>query len=129
MNVKKRYLKTKDWVLNPFFLFKQKWKLAKLNVKDRKLARKDRCKARIKNIGKFIYLKYAKVKNSKNYDEFTTYSLAMFLTWLVLWFVVVCYKYGKFTILLGAGIAVTISLAQYYLEWYHALRKKYRGTK
>ena len=98
----------------PFFNFRNWYKLKILRFKDKKL-----------KIDKFIYEKVANVKNHKYYDEVMEYVLVVFLTWIIFWFVVVCYKYGKYTILLGAGIAVTITLAQYYIEWLFRVRKKY----
>lgn len=107
-------MKTKDFLFYPFFKIKQKWILHKLSSHDKAV-----------KINKFIYENIDYYKNHQYYDEVVLYAKVLIATWLVIWFVVVGYKYGRYTILLGAAIAVTISLAQYYLEWWYKLRSKY----
>lgn len=115
LSVKRSFLKVKNFLFFPFFYIRQKWILHKLKSKDRAV-----------KINKFIYLKIAYYKNHPYYDEVVLYAKLMLATWFVMWFVVLGYKYGRYSVLLGASIAVTIALAQYYLEWWYKLRKKYQ---
>ncbi len=121
LNVKNIYLK----VENSYFVAKQRVELKKQRKKDRR----DRVNARFLEIAKFIYFKYADVKNNENYEPTKLYLVLLGITSLIFSFVVFCYKHGDYVILLGTGIAVTVALAQYYTEWFFKLKKKYGRKK
>lgn len=114
MNVKRRYLKIKDFFLTPFFNLSQKWGLYKLNNKDR-----------AKKIHNYIKEFHAWLINHKEYDNIRVYSLVLFTTCLIIGFVVWCYKHWEYSFLLGTGIAITLTITQYYLEWWYKIKKKY----
>ena len=111
----KRRLKAKE---DKKFAKMQKVNLAKLNRKFRKEKKREKTK-------KYLYELVAYVKNNEHYSSLKGFATDFFLTVIAISLVVWSFKHRN-SLVLGFGIAVTITLAQDYIEWWYEVRKKYR---